>query len=67
MGKSVKLEDVDVLLKDSVRIHDRSHVEGVINSLVIGGSEKLQIISDFDRTLTKQHVDGKPTLSSFCT
>jgi len=27
----------------------------------------LQIISDFDRTLTKQHVDGKPTLSSFCT
>jgi hypothetical protein len=26
-----------------------------------------QMISDFDRTLTKQHVDGKPTLSSFCT
>jgi 5'-nucleotidase len=64
--KLVKLEDVSVLLKDSVRIHDRPRVENMINSLVMGGREKLQIISDFDRTLTKQHVDGKPTLSSFC-
>jgi len=64
--KLVKLEDVGVLLKDSVRIHDRPRVENMINSLVMGGREKLQIISDFDRTLTKQHVDGKPTLSSFC-
>ncbi|PNF29815.1 7-methylguanosine phosphate-specific 5'-nucleotidase [Cryptotermes secundus] len=66
MGKVVKLEDVQVLLSDSVRIRDRSRVEDMVNSLVRGGKEKLQMISDFDRTLTKQHVNGKPTLSSFC-
>jgi len=32
-----------VLLKDSVQIRDRSHVEDVVNGLVDGGREKLQV------------------------
>lgn len=62
----IKIEDIDVLLKNSVRMRDRDRVEQMINRLAEGGKEKLQIISDFDRTLTKQHMDGKPMLSSFC-
>ncbi|KDR22681.1 7-methylguanosine phosphate-specific 5'-nucleotidase [Zootermopsis nevadensis] len=62
--EQVKLENI--LLRNSVRIHDKLRVQNMIMSLIDGGREKLQIISDFDRTLTKQHVDGKPTMSSFC-
>ncbi|KAJ9588141.1 hypothetical protein L9F63_018499 [Diploptera punctata] len=65
-GKPVKIEDVEALLKDKVRMRDRDRVEQMINRLAEGGKEKLQMISDFDRTLTKQHMDGKPMLSSFC-
>jgi hypothetical protein len=34
---------VQVLLSDSVRIRDRSLVEDMVNSLVHGGREKLQV------------------------
>jgi hypothetical protein len=44
---------VDVLLKDAVRIHDRSHVEDVINSLVIGGRGKLQVCRSFARACSE--------------
>ncbi|PSN52497.1 hypothetical protein C0J52_11214 [Blattella germanica] len=64
--KPVKIEDVQSLVKESVRMRDKDKVEQMVNQLIEGGREKLQLISDFDRTLTKQHMDGKPTLSSFC-
>lgn len=34
---------VHVLLSDSVRIRDRTRVEDMVNSLVHGGREKLQV------------------------
>lgn len=66
VGKPVKLDDIQVLLRDYVHIGNKARVEEMINRLVVGGREKLQMISDFDRTITKQHVNGKPTMSSFC-
>lgn len=64
-GKRLKIEEITILLKDNVHIRNKDHVEQLINDLVDGGKEKLQVISDFDQTLTKQQVDGQRCLTSF--
>lgn len=40
-------------------------VKEKINKIISGGKNKLQIIFDFDRTLTKHHENGVLTKSSF--
>lgn len=40
-------------------------VKEKINNIISGGKNKLQIIFDFDRTLTKHHENGVLTKSSF--
>ncbi|MBN3283053.1 5NT3B nucleotidase, partial [Polyodon spathula] len=48
-----------VLAKPNVCIRDRKRVEEMILSLQKGGASKLQIISDFDMTLTRFAHNGK--------
>ncbi|XP_014279459.1 7-methylguanosine phosphate-specific 5'-nucleotidase A [Halyomorpha halys] len=51
---------------DKVRMKDKELVISKIKKIKEGGSNKLQIITDFDRTISKHHDNGKPTLSSYC-
>lgn len=62
----IQLSEVDVLNQPHCKIRDRQRVEQIINEIVQGGSNELQVVTDFDFTLTKQiTASGKPTLSSF--
>ncbi|XP_054267836.1 cytosolic 5'-nucleotidase 3-like [Macrosteles quadrilineatus] len=55
------LSKVDQLHQDHVVIRDVDQLNDKLNILVAGKADKLQIIADFDSTLTKSIVDGKPT------
>ncbi|KAK3924995.1 7-methylguanosine phosphate-specific 5'-nucleotidase [Frankliniella fusca] len=52
--------------RSSVHIKDPKRVSFLLNKLVSGGVNTLQIIADFDHTVTKQHVNGVRHTSSFC-
>jgi len=57
---------IDGLLKlPQVRIKDPDYLLGVFKEIIEGNSEKLQVISDFDQTLTKDHEDGERCLTTF--
>lgn len=61
-----KLQDIDILCDKHCRIKDVPKVEAIINELIRGGTDRLQVVSDFDFTITKQRkTDGTPVLSSF--
>lgn len=64
-GKKIKIEDVKALLSKTVHIKDKNRVEELVNRLVRDGKDKLQVILDFDQTMTKQHVNGNRCLTSF--
>ncbi|XP_014279458.1 7-methylguanosine phosphate-specific 5'-nucleotidase isoform X1 [Halyomorpha halys] len=51
---------------EKIRMKDKELVISKIKKIKEGGSNKLQIITDFDRTVSKHHDNGKPTLSSYC-
>lgn len=53
------------LSRSNVYIKDKTKVNEIINDLVKDGTNKLQVILDFDRTITKQHVNGTKQHSSF--
>nr|XP_022901555.1 7-methylguanosine phosphate-specific 5'-nucleotidase [Onthophagus taurus] len=59
------ITSIPELNKPHVYIKDKAKVNLIINELVNGGQSKLQVILDFDRTITKQHDDGVPQVSSF--
>lgn len=59
------IDEIKVLNKKNVHIKDKKRVNEILNSIIEGGSKKLQIVFDFDRTITKQHDNGKAHLSSF--
>lgn len=64
--KLIKIADVDVLCRSNCKIKDPARVERILTELVIGGPPRLQIVSDFDFTITKQRTDtGEPVESSF--
>jgi 5'-nucleotidase len=46
-----------------VLIPDPLHVQDSIAHFVADGKEHFHVVADFDRTLTKAFVDGKPRLS----
>lgn len=50
---------MEELNNPTVRMKNRLVVEEKINSLIKGGSQRLQVISDFDFTLSRSHLDGK--------
>ncbi|KRT82170.1 hypothetical protein AMK59_4271, partial [Oryctes borbonicus] len=53
------------LSRDNVYMKDKTKVNEIINELVKGGANKLQVVLDFDKTITKQHVNGTKQYSSF--
>lgn len=59
------ISEIAELRGPKVHMKDRENVNRIINELVRGGAAKLQIVSDFDRTITKQHENGKMHISSF--
>lgn len=62
----IRLSDIKSLCDDHCKIKDPARVERIINEFVNGGPERLQLVSDFDFTITKQRMsDGFPVLSSF--
>lgn len=48
-----------------VRIADEEAVYRTIRGILENGPDCLQVVTDFDMTLTKQHIDGRKVLTSF--
>ncbi|KAK9297978.1 hypothetical protein QLX08_008502 [Tetragonisca angustula] len=65
MTSEIDLDDFPTLKLKHVHIKDRKHLLRTINTMLKDGSTSLQMVTDFDLTLTKQHVNGKKVLSSF--
>lgn len=62
----IKLSDIIVLNNPNCKIKNPSHVEHVINQLAAGGIDRLQLVSDFDFTITKQRMENdEKVLTSF--
>lgn len=65
-GQIIRLSDIDELARPNCKIKEPERVERIINDIISGGYQELQVVTDFDFTLTKQKTDnGKPVLSSF--
>uniref|UniRef100_A0A6P7FBL4 5'-nucleotidase n=2 Tax=Diabrotica virgifera virgifera TaxID=50390 RepID=A0A6P7FBL4_DIAVI len=58
--KKLKLND-----SNKVLIKDPDEINRKIGKLIEGGYTKLQVISDYDKTITKQHVNGKTQFHAF--
>lgn len=62
----LQLDRISVLSRPNCKIKNPQRVEEILNHIIHGGANQLQVISDFDHTITKQTTEnGKPTLSSF--
>ncbi|XP_018336753.1 7-methylguanosine phosphate-specific 5'-nucleotidase [Agrilus planipennis] len=59
------IANIEELQAPHVYIKNTDRLNNIIHQLVQGGNEGLQIVSDFDKTITKQHENGKNHLSSF--
>ncbi|XP_068148158.1 7-methylguanosine phosphate-specific 5'-nucleotidase [Drosophila tropicalis] len=60
----IRIEDLKAL--QGSRILHPTRVERIINEFIQGGPERMQMVSDFDYTITKQRTDdGGKVLSSF--
>ncbi|XP_044749086.1 7-methylguanosine phosphate-specific 5'-nucleotidase [Coccinella septempunctata] len=59
------VSDIKLLNRVNVHIKDKTRVNEILGKIVEGGFKQLQIVSDFDQTITKQHENGKKHLSSF--
>lgn len=53
------------LNKSHVIIKDPESLNMIIGNLVQAGNKKLHVVSDFDKTITKQHESGQSHKSSF--
>lgn len=65
MKMTITLDDIKELNDSHVYIKNKDSVVKVINSLIEGGTDCLQIVSDYDMTLTKQHDNGHKHFTSF--
>lgn len=60
------LQDVPELQKDTVHLRNKEELLGKINKLIKDGYNNLQIVTDFDHTLTRHCLDnGNTVLTSF--
>lgn len=64
MDKLVNL--IPELGREYVHIKCPNEVLSLLDKLSSGGVNALQVIADFDHTVTKQHIDGERHVSSFC-
>lgn len=51
--KTIRLKELTFLNQQSIKIKNPDNLELILNKLVTGGPKKLQIVSDFDHTITK--------------
>lgn len=66
MGLITEIMEIPGLNKSSVHIKDNVGLIKKINKIITDGAAKLQILADFDQTLTRSHMDdGKAVLNSF--
>nr|XP_034177925.1 7-methylguanosine phosphate-specific 5'-nucleotidase [Osmia lignaria] len=65
MAPELGLDDFPTLKLKHVHIRDKKCLLKTINTILKDGRNALQVVTDFDLTLTKQHVNGKKVLSSF--
>lgn len=64
--RPLKLTDIPELCQSNCKIRDIKVVEEKLNDLVDFGTQRLQVVSDFDFTITRQHYpDGSQVLASF--
>ncbi|KAH8405142.1 hypothetical protein KR222_004570 [Zaprionus bogoriensis] len=62
----VSIHDIPALNQSHCKMRDPALVERIINEFICGGSERMQFVSDFDYTITKQRTDDNvAVLSSF--
>lgn len=54
--KIITIAQVKAMSKARCEIKDGDRVVNVVNELICGGLKKLQVLSDFDFTITKQHM-----------
>ena len=47
-----------------MRTKNPSHVDLVLSNLVHGGKDRLQVVSDFDRTISLHSYNGQPCPTS---
>ncbi|KAB0798814.1 hypothetical protein PPYR_06694 [Photinus pyralis] len=59
------VDEIKELNAPNVHIKDKERVNKLIHDIVSDGHPNLQVVSDFDRTITRQHENGKSHLSSF--
>jgi len=59
------IDDIPSLKAKHVHMRDAEAVIRTIEKIHKGGAKRLQVVTDFDLTMTKQHEDGKHVLSSF--
>jgi len=57
---------MDVLQKEGIHMKDPKRVENILMELMKGRASQLQVIADFDFTLSRYHKDNKKCDSTFC-
>lgn len=66
MKKLVHINEIPLLCQPNCKIKDVRKLETKINDFICAGLDRLQVVSDFDYTITKQRTeDGTPVLTSF--
>lgn len=62
----IHIGEIDEFARLNCKMKDPLRVEKLLNEIVKGGPNELQVVTDFDFTLTKQKKDdGEPCHSSF--
>ncbi|XP_050451153.1 7-methylguanosine phosphate-specific 5'-nucleotidase [Cataglyphis hispanica] len=65
MSNEVTIDDFPALRLKHVHIKNEVALLKTINTILRDGTDNLQVVTDFDLTLTKQHINGRHILSSF--
>lgn len=60
------IDDVPELNKENIHITNKAKLLEKLNKIIKDGHKRLQIVTDFDHTLTRHNMDnGKTVLTSF--
>ncbi|KAL0105148.1 hypothetical protein PUN28_016654 [Cardiocondyla obscurior] len=65
MNNELTIDEFPALKSRHVYIRDKTALLKTLNLIRQGGASHLQLVTDFDLTITKQHINGIHVLSSF--
>lgn len=65
MSPKIRLKELAFLSQEKCKIKNPEKLEQLLNELVSGGTKKLQVVSDFDHTITKQRTSNGAVATSF--